>query len=156
MPDKKSWKRLFFSLKGIFLDLSHDFFLDWALDSKQLEWSVRRDIFSINTNQLLLGMIKAIGYMTYELQIKSGLILQWGQLVALVDHVIVDLCHHFYWKVSQNDTKKQKNVKAICREKQVLAQKDATGFTFGEVRQMVTTEVDEGAIMFNQGVMEQA
>ena len=101
-------------------------------------------------------MIKAIGYMTYELQIKSGLILQWGQLVALVDHVIVDLCHHFYWKVSQNDTKKQKNVKAICREKQVLAQKDATGFTFGEVRQMVTTEVDEGAIMFNQGVMEQA
>ena len=71
---QKVMEAAFSFLEGIFLALSHDFFLDWALDSKQLEWSVRRDIFSINTNQLLLGMIKAIGHMTYELQIKSGLI----------------------------------------------------------------------------------
>ena len=69
---------------------------------------------------------------------------------------MADLRHDFDWKVEGNARKKLKIVKAICLEKQVLAQKDATGFTFGKDRQMLTTEVDAGAKKAQKGVMEQA
>ena len=51
---------------------------------------------------------------------------------------------------------KAKKFKAICLEKQVLGQKDAAGFTFGEDRQMFTTEVDKAAIDDYRGVMKSA
>lgn len=68
-----SW---FFHLESIFLPLHLSRFHHIASASKQLIGSVLLVHFSINTNQLLVGMIGAIDEVTFELQIKSGLILQ--------------------------------------------------------------------------------
>ena len=72
-PKKMIVEAAFEILEGINLALGLSHFHDIASAFKQLMGSVLFAHFSINTNQLLLGMFMAIEDMTYEFQIKSGL-----------------------------------------------------------------------------------